>query len=103
MKKTVSIFLLIVVCCTFAPMAVAAVDTSEDIDASLASSVENGSESIHSEGIESIYHRSGESAHTTSIVNPEPAESKFTWGWVAALVILLGAGGVVVLANRIKK
>ncbi len=108
MKKTVSIFLLIVVCCAFAPMVVMATDVSQVIDASLASSMEETSvqsdtESIHSEGIESISHRKGESAFTTSIVNPEPEYTKFTWGWVMALTVLLGAGGIVVLVNRIKK
>ena len=108
MKKTVSIFLLIVVCCAFAPMVVAATG-NQVFDANPASymeetSVSSDAESIHSEGIESYSHqRMGESAFTTSIVNPEPEYSKFSWGWVMALTVLLGAGGIVVLVNRIKK
>jgi len=111
MKKTVSILLLIVVCCVFAPLNALAADNSHSAnhDGSAVDEIisrnESMMESIHADKIADKASRAAGSVPEVSrkISPPSEESNRFTIGWIVALMGLVGAGVGVYIYNRRKK
>lgn len=117
MKKTVSIVLLILVCCVFAPFNALASNKTNSVNMNNSVSEEITSDSegmsdeesvkadIHAQKLaEKEADRGTTSSQSSRVVSPPSDDSnRFTIGWIVALVILVGAGVGVYIYNRRKK